>query len=391
MESSLDEINSWAAYKTLINNEKKKEPVEYASTRNETGEEGEKGVKTVYRKDIGKKALYNSSTLPGGETTSKKLHWMRPHPALLLQTVAAMDESSSMSIPKVSIPASDLVNVYARHSQSKGRKRSRGDEDASNKCNEEFPCHVVLPTEKLDSKHDGRNLFCPPQVTVDLTKLFDPVLHSEWLPGLNTSIHYGNSAGLVSDKGDGGSDNSCISQDSLAKLKKAFNEFITNLSIKQDHACNEHDNQMHDLGIRKDLMNLSTRQWMELLPSFEFMNLLSDEKNECLLIEDPVYCCHVISKLMFSCPSKSFAEHLLSVVLPTVFIRFGEEIQNPVEQREEVKEMAIIMIRMCGLGKLTKSELIEMTKDIPQNYFGTELHMSIAQEFYDFNEQSHIL
>ena len=381
MESRLDSITSWTSYTSLSTNEKN-DPIDEenhlhsveqaleSSTRKATEEEEEDHINSA-KHPKGARALHESLSISQDEMTQVNFQWMRTHPALLLQ--ASAETSSS----KISVQASNLVNVYA---QRESRKRPR--EEDSRTTN--FPSNIILPTGILDSGDDGNGLFCEPKVNVDLTKLFDPALHSEWLPGQNVSTTYGdvhgkNDCDECNDEKANFSDESADKE--MSELKKDFNVFIS--SIAQEQETNSRGSQIDASAMKKDLMNLFTKEWMELLPSHEFMMIQSCEENNRLLVEGGVLpCCCVICRLILTCPSKSLGQHLLTVVIPVLFDTFTAN----VNEAEKVREIAIMLIRRCGLGKLTKVELINITKEIPRNDLGIELQMSIAKEFYDYNE-----
>ena len=160
----------------------------------------------------------------------------------------------------------------------------------------------------------GTSFICPPEVTVDLTKLFDPVLHSEFIPGQDVSTDYGDTSrfhghgfdmlgctntkintskrttvgvdgsdcedegGRSESNGKGKDKDKEKDEINLVEMKKALNAFVTSvvdnemgrkISIKKQ----AFSNRAEAMVFIQDLMSLSTKDLANLLPSHEFRML----------------------------------------------------------------------------------------------------------------------
>ena len=289
---------------------------------------------------------YNDNDNGNGNETRKvqvNFQWIRPHPALFLQAQPASTSTSTSTSTSSCVEASKIVNAHARkrlkqsfqiqnsakrsasgllESSGPGLKSKELESDSG--TTRRRSCirnETLLPindnpgstsTNAGTGTGTGTAFICPPEVTVDLTKLFDPVLHSEFIPGQDVSTDYGDTSRFHghgfdtlgctntkintsktttigvhgSDCEDEGGRNESNGKDvdkdkdeiNIVEMKKALNAFVTSVvdnemgrenSIKKQTVSNRAEAML----LIQDLMSLSTKDWANLLPSHEFRML----------------------------------------------------------------------------------------------------------------------
>ena len=253
MESRLENITSWTSYKPLTKDEddiflddKTLEPTKTKTAASK----GKKTGDSIAQHPKGAQALCDYLETSPGETSKLNFQWMRMHPALFLQA------SPQNSASKISLQSSTLVNKYA---QGENRKRPRDENNSVPR----FPNRVVLPTNILDSSYDNQSsVFQFPNISVDLTKLFDPALHSEWLPGQDLSTNYGlesSANAAVSDEKFCKVDGSEIRKRDahMLKMEKDLKTFI--LSIARGKEIPLHKNIVDGAETQNNLIRLSRK------------------------------------------------------------------------------------------------------------------------------------
>ena len=309
-------------------------------------------------------ALYETINVSQDETARVGFQWMRPHPAIFLQA------QNSSETSKIAVQASELVNVYAR---KRGRKRARND----NGENAKISSNTVLPTSDFDSEDErGNGLFCLPSCKIDLTQLLDPPLLSEWLPGQDISTTYGIDDCEHDVKRDENSDPDRNTLD----LKRDITIIVSSAMHKSESSSR----RLNVDGLKtRALMELSASDWLQMLPSHELLEQMktrpSGDSKPLPVISE------IFSWLVSACPSLALGRHILTILIPVLFhsVCLDSLTSNEIEN---VKEIAMLLVQRCGLGKLSKKDLHNLTKSLPRNDAGIELQMSIAKEYYEFNK-----
>jgi hypothetical protein len=374
MESRLENITSWTSYKPLTKDEDDIFLNDKTSEQTKTQAAASEGKKTGDRNTLhpkGAQALYEDLETSPGDTSKLNFQWMRMHPALLLQA------SPQNSASKISFQSSVLVNKYA---QGENRKRSRDE----NTCLPRFPKRVVLPTNILDSNNDSQSsVFQLPNIGVDLTKLFDPALHSEWLPGQDLSTNYIEKYSLnavVSDEKSCKVDGSEIRKRDphLMKMEKDLKTFISSITCGKE--IPPHKNITDGSKTQNDLIRLSRQGWVNILPLREVMAMFPEEEETKIFLNR----CDFLCRLVSSIPSISLGEYLLDAIIPVMFDAVNEETAQMPKVAEKIKEISALLIRRCGMGNMTKGEIDAITKNLPRNDVGIDLNMSIASEYFEY-------
>ena len=349
---------SWSAYTS------KRRRVETDKPGTDSAETVFSRSNTSYRtKDVptGISALYHQA--PAGIDTRLQFQWMRIHPA----TAFAESNAGRSSHPAVEF--SSMVEHFENANTSLGKKRSLGSK--AGRGYESFP----------------RRILHLPQVKVDLTKLIDPPMLSDWLPGTNTEISYD-----VDDDRKGPISVEASSSVTAAThdlnewldflIKAAINELDDECSEKPETALIRH---RESVLMVTTLPNLSPEKLMEVLPSHILMlqieRCLSGRKTEkrqsVALSVRILTLCLMAEKYA----NEAVGRHILTVLAPALFAPSEKEQinthqHNPYRlsrnQRQNLQRLADALLSNCLLGKLPKKDLRKIASSEADGYLNSE-------------------
>merc|ERR1719223_527517 len=265
------------------------------------------------------------------------------------------------------------------------------------------------------------SLLSIPTIEMDLTLLVDPPLLSEWIPGLDTRIHYGTKEEEREDLDNERQRNvRPVAVDGTRTIEEEtrkqqlenqtkWNELVTqvisnilrNKSKKNplekhiDNECRiEKRLQQIDPGLKSWLKDRSVQSWLELLPSHALTHQIQkiscehhesfkqqgmDEEANWTLSQTVT----VFLKLIHIAPHPAFGQHVLQGLFPSLCVlqindSSNEILQSRTDQKPfmdislekeasivKLKELARALIYDCQLGSMTKAELRSWTSEIP--------------------------
>jgi hypothetical protein len=226
-----------------------------------------------------------------------------------------------------------------------------------------------------DSRTCGR--FRNPTVPIDLTQMIEPPLLSNWIPGevlksdndealLEQSLDFEVTSTDDSPHGD------------LSKKQQVcdIKRFVHRL-LHDGFTCqNTSKRLVNDENMKDSLTCLSVNDWIEVLPSHQFLSALNEINIQSTL--------PILRHLFRCCSTRELGVYILTIIIPVLFQSIALNVSDQ-KNGEQMNELAVLLIDHCSLRNLRKDQLFGMLKSIPMSSLGVELRISMAQAYYKYN------
>jgi hypothetical protein len=243
--------------------------------------------------------------------------------------------------------------------------------------------HVIQAYEAvygktLDHKRSaGDGYFIHPAISVDLTQMFEPPLLSNWVPGEGFK---NDCDGTVSEQGldfelsrvhDTAHGNS-LRNLQLCDVKKNVHELL-----RCDGSTGQHESTilLNDDNVKNSLIRLSVQDWIEILPSNHFLNVLNERNMQSIL--------RLLRNLFTFCSTRDLGIYVLTVLIPVLF-QYMDINSLDHYSGEQMNDLAVLLIDRCNLGGLRKDQLFGLLKSIPASGLAAELEIAVTQEYYKY-------
>lgn len=329
-------------------------------------------------------ALYVDA--PPGIDTRLQFQWIRPHPSsAILAAAASAPQSGSSTISPQIVEAARLVEHY---------RQAKADADGANDDSEKKDSSPPSDQSKK-RKLPKVDLGCI-NATVELTSLFDPPLLSEWgTPGVNMNTSYGDThdeeggfSDSDSDEGyarhanAGGTSNK--NNDDKSQKTSATEQIGSALDKLVQCAAATKGTTQVDESIKQIFHNTTGASLLECLPSRMLLQKVQDAASAAgdgaSYLQIGVTTLTLLADIA---QAESMGRHILSVLAPVLLSSSSASCTTSNMGKERnyfatsVELLAKVLIHRCGLGELSKADLLELAES------GELGHSEEPSEFMD--------
>jgi len=347
----LNKITSWTSYKSRARTESVQlEPLS-AIERALHSKTDDCAIESSTRHQ-NQEALQKRLKISANETVQVSYKITRPHPALFLQAVSKAQSAD------IAVDASKIANTAP---SKQTQKRPRSTANGSN---------IIFPIESENAQRTS--FLARPTISIDVINLLDPPLLSEWLPGQDLSTSYRNeSADKIEARSTSKTDTSTSSASNEKENLRRTSELRA--EIKKVIVANTAASISSQ--IINALEECSDKDWMEILPSHQLLNALGQPLVSTIS--------KALGRLLSTFSSQALGTHIVKVLIPVLFESLDADSMSK-GCEESLNAISMLLVNRCGLGSLSKAEVLALCHDIPQNTCGVQLRMGIAREYYSY-------
>jgi len=353
MSYDLSKITSWTSYKSRARSESVQSEPLSAIERALQSKTDDCTIKSSTRHQ-NQEVLQQRLKLSDDETVQVSYKITRPHPALFLQAVSKAQSA------EIAVDASKIANMTPSK-QTKKRPRTT----TANGSN------IIFPIESENAQRTS-SFLARPTISIDVTNLLDPPLLSEWLPGQDLSTSYRSES---ADKIELRSASKTDTSTSASNEKENLHPPKSELRAEIEKVIVANTAASISSQIINALEELSDKDWMEILPSHQLLNALGQPIVSTIS--------KALGRLLSTFSSQALGTHILKVLIPVLFESLEADTMSK-DCEESLNAISMLLVDRCGLGSLSKEEVLTLCHEIPQNTCGVQLRMGIAREYYSY-------